>query len=93
MMMAAGFEKVFEIGPIFRAEEHNTTKHLNEATSIDVEVSFADHTDVMRLLEELLVHIYRSVQDQCACPLDALEIGEVEIPKDSLRAAPLSGRH
>ena len=32
MMMAAGCEKVYEIGPIFRAEEHNTTKHLNEAT-------------------------------------------------------------
>ena len=40
MMMAGGFEKVCEIGPIFRAEEHNTTKHLNEATSIDIEVSY-----------------------------------------------------
>jgi aspartyl-tRNA synthetase len=81
MMMAAGFEKVFEIGPIFRAEEHNTTKHLNEATSIDIEVSFADHLDVMRLLEELIVHIYRSVQEQCAGPLDTLEIRELGIPK------------
>ena len=88
MMMAAGFEKVFEIGPIFRAEEHNTTKHLNEATSIDVEVSFADHTDVMRLLEELLIHIYRSVQDQCACPLEALEIGDLELPKAPFERLP-----
>jgi nondiscriminating aspartyl-tRNA synthetase len=80
MMMAAGFEKVFEIGPIFRAEEHNTTKHLNEATSIDVEVSFADHAEVMRLLEDLLVHLYRSVQDQCAGPLETFEIGELELP-------------
>lgn len=88
MMMAAGFEKVFEIGPIFRAEEHNTTKHLNEATSIDVEVSFADHFDVMRLLEDLIVHIYRSVQDQCADPLEALEIGELAIPDTPFERLP-----
>ncbi|MCU0628997.1 MAG: aspartate--tRNA(Asn) ligase [Methanoregulaceae archaeon] len=90
MMMAAGFEKVFEIGPIFRAEEHNTTKHLNEATSIDVEVSFADHLDVMRLLEDLIVHIYRFVQDQCADPLEALEIGELAIPDTPFERLPYS---
>ncbi|HIQ39418.1 MAG TPA: aspartate--tRNA(Asn) ligase, partial [Methanothermococcus okinawensis] len=42
MLMAAGFDRVFEIGPIFRAEEHNTRRHLNEAVSIDCEMSFAD---------------------------------------------------
>jgi nondiscriminating aspartyl-tRNA synthetase len=61
MMMAAGFEKVFEIGPIFRAEEHNTVRHLNEATSLDVEASFADHNDVMELLEDLIVYVYEAV--------------------------------
>ncbi|MGZ4870241.1 MAG: amino acid--tRNA ligase-related protein, partial [Halobacteriota archaeon] len=40
MMMAAGLERVFEVGPIFRAEEHDTRKHLNEVTSIDIESSF-----------------------------------------------------
>jgi aspartyl-tRNA synthetase len=58
MMMAAGCEKVYEIGPIFRAEEHNTTKHLNEATSIDIEVSFADHHEVMRSHEDVIVKTY-----------------------------------
>ncbi len=66
MMMAAGFESVFELGPIFRAEEHNTVRHLNEATSLDVEVSFADHNDVMVLLEDLIVHIYEYVRENCA---------------------------
>ena len=61
MMMAAGCEKVYEIGPIFRAEEHNTTKHLNEATSIDIEVSFADHHEVMRILEDVIVKTYAYV--------------------------------
>jgi nondiscriminating aspartyl-tRNA synthetase len=81
MMMGAGFEKVFEIGPIFRAEEHNTTKHLNEATSIDIEVSFADHHAVMELLEELIVTVYRDVNDRCSSALEALEIGALPVPK------------
>jgi nondiscriminating aspartyl-tRNA synthetase len=80
MMMAAGFEKVFEIGPIFRAEEHNTTKHLNEATSIDVEVSFADHHEVMQLLEELIVYAYETVDEGCRNALEALEIGSLQVP-------------
>ena len=37
VMIGGGFDNVFEVGPIFRAEEHDTTRHLNEATSIDVE--------------------------------------------------------
>jgi nondiscriminating aspartyl-tRNA synthetase len=81
MMMAAGFEKVFEVGPIFRAEEHNTTKHLNEATSIDIEVSFADHHGVMSLLEELVVHTYRDVGENCQGALEALGIDGLPTPK------------
>jgi aspartyl-tRNA synthetase len=85
LMMGAGFEKVFEIGPIFRAEEHNTTKHLNEATSIDIEVSFADHHDVMEILEELIVHVYREVNARCAASLEAMEIGSLPVPKTPFR--------
>lgn len=74
MMMAAGFEGVFELGPIFRAEEHNTVRHLNEATSLDVEVSFADHNDVMQLLEDLIVHVYEYVRENCAEQLAELGV-------------------
>ncbi|KQC05497.1 MAG: aspartate--tRNA ligase [Methanoculleus sp. SDB] len=74
MMMAAGFEKVVEIGPIFRAEEHNTVRHLNEATSIDVEVSFADHHDVMDLLERVIIAAYESVGERCASQLEVLGV-------------------
>jgi nondiscriminating aspartyl-tRNA synthetase len=88
MMMAAGFEKVFEIGPIFRAEEHNTTKHLNEATSIDVEVSFADHRDVMQLLEELVIHCYRVVDERCCDQLANLEIDIFHVPKSPFPCLP-----
>ncbi len=81
MMMAAGFEKVYEIGPIFRAEEHNTTKHLNEATSIDIEVSYADHLEVMRILEELIVKTYEYVNTTCSGQLASLEISDFIVPK------------
>ncbi|MCX6697524.1 MAG: aspartate--tRNA(Asn) ligase [Methanoregula sp.] len=81
MMMAAGFEKVYEIGPIFRAEEHNTTKHLNEATSIDIEVSYVDHLEVMRILEDLIVKTYEYVNATCGDYLANLEIADFAIPK------------
>jgi aspartyl-tRNA synthetase len=81
MMMAAGCEKVFEIGPIFRAEEHNTTKHLNEATSIDIEVSFADHHEVMRILEDVIVNAYEYVNTTCSDQLANLEITDFAVPK------------
>ena len=81
MMMAAGFEKVYEIGPIFRAEEHNTTKHLNEATSIDIEVSYVDHLEVMRILEDLIVKTYEYVNATCGDYLANLEIADFAVPK------------
>ena len=54
VLMSAGFDRVFEVGPAFRAEEHNTTRHLNEFTSIDIEMSFADHNDAMSMLENAI---------------------------------------
>ncbi|GAB6284800.1 MAG: aspartate--tRNA(Asn) ligase [Methanoregula sp.] len=81
MMMAAGFERVYEIGPIFRAEEHNTTKHLNEATSIDIEASFMDHIEVMRILEDLIVKTYEYVNATCSDQLANLEIPDFTVPR------------
>jgi nondiscriminating aspartyl-tRNA synthetase len=88
MMMSAGCEKVYEIGPIFRAEEHSTTKHLNEATSIDIEVSFADHHEVMRILEDLIIHTYRYVDKTCSTQLANLEIADFAVPKESFPRLP-----
>ncbi|MEM0022019.1 MAG: aspartate--tRNA(Asn) ligase [Archaeoglobaceae archaeon] len=80
ILMSAGFEKVFEIGPIFRAEEHNTTRHLNEATSVDIEMSFTDHEGVMRILETLVAKVYEDVATNCEKELKTLEI-KLEIPE------------
>ncbi len=81
MMMAAGFDRVYEIGPIFRAEEHNTTKHLNEATSIDIEASFLDEQDVMEILEELIVAVYRHVKEHCTDALATLDLPDLSAPR------------
>ncbi|MHC1581860.1 MAG: aspartate--tRNA(Asn) ligase [Candidatus Syntropharchaeia archaeon] len=64
IMMASGLDRVYEIAPIFRAEEHDTRKHLNEATSIDIEASFVDYFEVMKILEELVVFVYGYVDER-----------------------------
>jgi aspartyl-tRNA synthetase len=80
VLMGAGLEKVFEIGPIFRAEEHNTVRHLNEAISIDIEQSFTDHEGVMKVLERLVSRVYSDVVENCEKYLDWIEV-ELEVPE------------
>jgi nondiscriminating aspartyl-tRNA synthetase len=64
MAMAAGFEKVFEIGPVFRADPSFTSRHMTEFTSIDMEISWVDsHDDVMKAEELLLQYAYQKVKD------------------------------
>ncbi|WP_422773931.1 aspartate--tRNA(Asn) ligase [Plantactinospora sp. WMMC1484] len=54
-MLVGVLERVYEVGPVFRAEPHDTTRHLAQYTSLDVEFGFVtDHRDVMRLLREVL---------------------------------------
>ena len=66
------FEKVYEIGPFFRAEEHDTRRHTNEFTSVDIEQAFATSEDVMKVLEELTREIISHVSDKCRKELTAL---------------------
>jgi len=80
MLMGAGMDRVFEIGPIFRAEEHDTRRHLNEAISIDLEVSFADDKDVMEILEEAVAGAYSYVVENCPRQLATLGL-ELEVPR------------
>jgi aspartyl-tRNA synthetase len=80
MLMGAGMDRVFEIGPIFRAEEHDTRRHLNEAISIDIEVSFVDDKEVMEILEEAVAGCYRHVAENCRYQLEVLGL-ELQVPK------------
>jgi aspartyl-tRNA synthetase len=63
MAMAAGFGRVFEIGPVFRANPSFTSRHDTEFTSVDVEISWIDsHEDVMRFEERWLAHVLEAVK-------------------------------
>ena len=62
ILMATGFDKVYEIGAAFRAEEHDTVRHLNEFTSIDIEVAFSTDTHVMDLLERVIIDGYETIR-------------------------------
>ena len=76
------FEKVFEIGPFFRAEESHTRRHLSEFISMDIEKAFANAEDVMKILEELIHHISKDVALKCERELELLDhtIKVPEIP-------------
>ncbi len=65
MAQSAGFGKIFEIGPAFRADPSFTSRHATEFVSIDAEISWVDsHEDVMRMHEELLVAALTAVKDR-----------------------------
>ncbi|MGQ9542960.1 MAG: aspartate--tRNA(Asn) ligase [Candidatus Bathyarchaeia archaeon] len=76
------FEKVYEIGTYFRAEESHTRRHLNEFVSVDVEEAFVDYRDVMILQERLLTNILGKVREQCGEQLDILKVNlpNIELP-------------
>lgn len=79
IMMSAGFDKVFEIAPAFRAEEHNTTRHLNEFTSIDIEMSFADDEKVMEVLEDIIKVASNSVNDRNRKELEIMNVQPMDM--------------
>ncbi|MEM0492666.1 MAG: aspartate--tRNA(Asn) ligase [Candidatus Thermoplasmatota archaeon] len=64
-LMATGMDRVYEIAWYFRAEEHNTRRHLNESTAVDVEMAFIDsEEEVMKILERLVQIIWRTTSEQ-----------------------------
>jgi len=60
MLMATGLDRVYEIAWYFRAEEHNTRRHLNESTAVDLEMAFiSSEEDVMKVLEGLVHNMWK----------------------------------
>ena len=58
LSILGGLDRVFEVGPAFRAEEHDTYRHLNEFISFDIEMAWADDEDVMGVLERMINHVW-----------------------------------
>jgi aspartyl-tRNA synthetase len=69
----AGFEKVFVTGPVFRAENSNTRRHLCEFTGFDLEMVIKEHYDeVLDIFSELFIHIFNGINQRCKLELDAV---------------------
>ena len=74
-IMVGVFERVFEVGPVFRAEPHDTTRHLNEYVSLDVEFGFIEnHFTVMALLRDVIAGILATFCEHYTAELELLQV-------------------
>jgi len=84
MMMATGFDRVFETTTYFRAEEHDTRRHLNEVSAFDLEMAFIkDEEDVMGILEGLVIAMIKEVS-LCDKELSILK-KEINVPEEPIK--------
>ena len=91
MAQPAGFGKIFEVGPAFRADPSFTSRHATEFTSVDSEISWIDsHDDVMKLHEELLVAGFAAVKAKHGDEIEALFGVEVTVPSVPFPRIPLA---
>jgi nondiscriminating aspartyl-tRNA synthetase len=75
------FERVFEIAPVYRAEKHSTSRHLNEYISIDLEMGFIkDHNDIMQLEAKVLRYVLEQVENNCKHELAILNSTIPKLP-------------
>jgi len=78
--MTIGLERVFEISNFYRAEKSHTGRHLSEFTSVDIEAAFMDYNDVMDVLEDLMMNVYKYTSENCKKEQEL--IGHtIEVPK------------
>jgi aspartyl-tRNA synthetase (EC 6.1.1.12) len=82
--LTASLERIFEIAPAYRAEKHNTNYHLNEFISVDIEEAFANYTDAMEVLEDVIVNVYGKVAEAFNDEFSKYGI-EVKVPKKPFR--------
>lgn len=72
-MLVGVYERVFEIAPVFRAEKHDTSRHLNEYTSVDFEMGFINSfEDIMAMECAMLKYAFEALQAECAPEIELL---------------------
>ena len=77
--MTIGLERVFEISSFYRAEKSHTGRHLSEFTSVDIEAAMMDYTDVMDVLESIVVDVFKNTAENSKT--EQQDIGhEIKIP-------------
>jgi len=80
-MMTTVFERVYEVGPVFRAEPHDTTRHVNEYVSLDVELAFIqEHHDVMAMVEKVVGGMIEYLGSHCADEIALLQVNLPAVP-------------
>ncbi len=81
-IMVGVFERVFEVGPVFRAEPHDTTRHINEYVSLDVEMGFIEnHFTIMAMLRDVIANILNTFSAQYSAELDLLRVQLPAVPE------------
>ena len=89
MAMGAGFNNVFEIGPVFRAENSHTAYHATEFTSVDCEISWIkSHHEVMELEEEKLVYVMNSLKNSIGDEFKEVFNKEIQVPTNKFPRIP-----
>jgi len=82
MAMAAGFERVFEVGPVFRADPSFTSRHMTEFTGLDIEISWIEtHADVMSWTDGWLQYAYQRVKEDMGAPIKDVFDVEIQVPE------------
>ena len=82
-IMVGVFERVFAVGNVYRAEKHSTTRHLNEYTSLDMEMGFIqDHTDIMKMENRLLKFVMGALKEYCGKEFELLKATVPEVPEN-----------
>ena len=90
MAMAAGFERIFETGPVFRAEKSYTSKHTTEFTGFDLEFSYIESfRDVMKLEEEMLTFALSAVKEKYGEEIERLYNLPLTVPATPFPVVPL----
>ena len=79
-MMVGVYERVFEIGPVFRAEKHDTSRHLNEYTSVDFEMGYIEGLEeIMQMETKMLQHVFRYLEENFKPELQLLKVKMPEL--------------
>ena len=78
-MLACSIEKTFTIAPVWRAEKHNTTRHINEIRQMDIEVAFTNQIQIMNELGGCVKFIVKQILENCKQELEILNV-KLKIP-------------
>ncbi len=82
MLACSPIERVYTITPVWRAEKHNTVRHLNESRQMDIEMAFAGQREVMEYLEKAVKYIVKRILEKCSTEIELLGMKEdLKVPE------------